>query len=136
MVNFKPTALGALFSGFKNQLVRINAANGDVVWDATFRGTIEKELVTRRAIIDLWIKGDKIFMYLDGLNVYDYNTGQKIWNATYENDMSKGGGFGGFLGGGQKEIYRTLADPLFTDNAVYLVCLEQEIEQNMLKNMI
>ncbi len=25
MVNFKPTALGALFAGFKNQLVRINA---------------------------------------------------------------------------------------------------------------
>ncbi len=123
MVNFKPTALGALFSGFKNQLVRINAANGDVVWDATFTGTIEKELVTRRAIIDLWVKGDKIFLYLDGLNVYDYKTGQKLWNATYENDMNKGGGLGGFLGGGQKEIYRTLADPLFTDNAVYLVLL-------------
>ena len=123
MVNFKPTALGALFSGFKNQLVRINAANGDVVWDATFTGTIEKELVTRRAIIDLWIKGDKIFMYLDGLNVYDYKTGQKLWAVTYENDMAKGGGFGGFLGGGQKEIYRALADPLFTDNAVYLVLL-------------
>lgn len=123
MVNFKPTALGALFSGFKNQLVRINASNGDVIWDATFTGTIEKELVTRRAIIDLWIKGDKIFMYLDGLNVYDYNTGQKLWAVTYENDMAKGGGFGGFLGGGQKEIYRTLANPLFTDNAVYLVLL-------------
>ena len=124
MVNFKPTALGALFSGFKNQLVRINAANGEVVWDATFTGSIEKELVTRRAIIDLWIKGDKIFLYLDGLNVYDYKTGQKLWAATYENDMAKGGGgFGGFLGGGQKEIYHTLADPLFTDNAVYLVLL-------------
>lgn len=123
MVNFKPTALGSLFSGFKNQLVRINAANGEVLWDATFTGSIEKELVTRRAIIDLWIKGDKIFMYLDGLNVYDYNTGQKLWAATYENDMNHGGGFGGLLGGGQKEIYRTLADPLFTDNAVYLVLL-------------
>ena len=58
MVNFKPTALGALFTGFKNQLVRINAANGEVLWDASFTGTVEKELVTRRAIIDLWVKGD------------------------------------------------------------------------------
>ena len=122
MVNFKPTALGALFSGFKNQLVRINAVNGDVVWDATFRGTIEKELVTRRAIIDLWIKGDKIFMYLDGMNVYDYNTGQKLWEATYENDM--GGSNGGLFSGGKRsKIYRTLADPLFTEDAVYLVML-------------
>jgi hypothetical protein len=122
MVNFKPTALGALFSGFKNQLVRINAANGDLVWDATFRGTIEKELVTRRAIIDLWIKGDKIFMYLDGMNVYDYKTGQKLWEATYENDMA--GSNGGLLSGGKRsKIYRTLADPLFTDDAVYIVML-------------
>ncbi|MGL2966519.1 outer membrane protein assembly factor BamB family protein [Flavobacterium sp. XGLA_31] len=122
MVNFKPTALGALFSGFKNQLVRINAANGEVLWDATFTGTIEKELVTRRAIIDLWIKGDKIFMYLDGMNVYDYNTGQKIWSVNYENDM--GGANGGLFSGGKRsKIYRTIADPLFTDDAVYIVIL-------------
>ncbi|TBX65368.1 hypothetical protein EZL74_12180 [Flavobacterium silvisoli] len=122
MVNFKPTALGALFSGFKNQLVRINAANGEVLWDATFLGTIEKELVTRRAIIDLWIKGDKIFMYLDGMNVYDYNTGQKIWNVNYENDMAGANG-GLFSGGKRSKIYRTIADPLFTDDAVYIVIL-------------
>lgn len=122
MVNFKPTALGALFSGFKNQLVRINAANGDVLWDATFTGTIEKELVTRRAIIDLWIKGDKIFMYLDGMNVYDYNNGQKLWSVNYENDMAGANG-GLFSGGKRSKIYRTIADPLFTEDAVYIVIL-------------
>jgi len=122
MVNFKPTALGALFSGFKNQLVRINAANGDILWDATFTGTVEKELVTRRAIIDLWIKGDKIFMYLDGMNVYDYNTGQKLWNVNYENDMAGANG-GLFSGGKRSKIYRTIADPLFTNDAVYIVIL-------------
>ncbi|WP_293894494.1 PQQ-binding-like beta-propeller repeat protein [Flavobacterium sp.] len=121
MVNFKPTALGALFSGFKNQLVRINASNGDVLWDATFTGSIEKELVTRRAIIDLWIKGDKIFMYLDGMNVYDYNTGQKLWSVNYENDMGGKGGL--FSNSAHKKYYRTIADPLFVDNAVYIVML-------------
>lgn len=122
MVNFKPTALGALFAGFKNQLVKINATNGDVVWDATFLGTIEKELVTRRAIIDLWIKGDKLFMYLDGLQVYNIANGQKLWEATYENDM-KGPGGSMFTKNKKSKIYRTLADPLFTENAVYLVML-------------
>ena len=111
-----------MFSGFKNPLVKINAANGDGVWDATFKGTIEKELVTRRAIIDLWIKGDKIFMYLDGLNVYESKTGQKLWEAVYENDMGGGGG-GMFSNSKEKKYYRTLADPLFTDDAVYLVML-------------
>lgn len=126
MVNFKPTAFGALFAGFKNQLVKLNASNGDVLWDATFLGTIEKELVTRRAIIDLWIKGDKLFMYLDGLQVYNMDNGQKLWSATYENDMDGGsGGFGtGLLKGNKRsKMYKTLAQPLFTDNAVYLVML-------------
>ena len=122
MVNFKPTALGALFAGFKNQLVKINATNGDVVWDATFRGTVEKELVTRRAIIDLWIKGDKLFMYLDGIQAYNINNGQKLWEAIYENDMQGANG-GMFSGGKRSKIYRTLAQPLFTDDAVYIVIL-------------
>lgn len=122
MVNFKPTALGALFAGFKNQLVKINASNGDVVWDATFLGTIEKELVTRRAIIDLWIKGDKLYMYLDGLQVYNIANGQKLWEATYENDM-KGPGGSMFSKNKKSKIYRALADPIFTEDAVYLVML-------------
>lgn len=122
MINFKPTALGALFAGFKNQLVKINASNGDVLWDATFLGTIEKELVTRRAIVDLWIKGDKLFMYLDGIQVYNMDNGQKLWEARYENDMQGSNG-GMFSGGKRSKIYRTLAQPLFTDNAVYIVML-------------
>ena len=122
MVNFKPTALGNLFAGFKNQLVRINATNGEVLWDATFIGAVEKELVTRRAIIDLWVKDDKIFVYLNGLMAYDYNNGQKLWESIYETDMG-GNGFSMFGGGGNKKIYRTLADPLFTNNAVYIVIL-------------
>ena len=122
MLNFKPTALGALFAGFKNQLVKINAANGDILWDATFTGTIEKELVTRKAIVDLWVKGDKLFMYLDGLQVYNMSNGQKLWEVTYENDMAGANG-GLFSGGKRSKIYRTIADPIFVDNAVYIVIL-------------
>ena len=122
MVNFKPTALGALFAGFKNQLVRINAVNGDIIWDATFTGFVEKELVTRRAVIDMWIKGDKLYLYINGLVVYNYENGQKLWESIYENDMDGDGG--GMLSGKKKsKIYRTIAKPLFTDNAVYIVIL-------------
>jgi len=122
LANFKPTALGALFAGFKNQLVRINASNGEILWDATFVGTVEKELVTRRAILDIWIKDNKVFLYLNGLMVYDYNNGQKLWEAIYENDMDGGGG-GMFSNTQSKKYYRTIAEPIFTDNAVYIVML-------------
>ena len=123
MINFKPTALGALFAGFKNQLVKLNAVNGEILWDATFTGIIEKELVTRRAIVDLWIKGDKLFLYLNGLQVYNHSNGQKLWEAVYENDIEKSSG-SSFLGNKSKKgFYRVMADPLFTDNAVYIVML-------------
>lgn len=122
MVNFKPTALGALFTGFKNQIVKVNAKNGDVIWDATFMRSIEKELVTKRAVVDLWLRDDKIFMYLNGLSVYDYKSGTKLWESVYENDMD--GGNGNFLTGKKRsKIYRTVADPLFTKDAVYIVIL-------------
>ncbi|MEO5912415.1 MAG: PQQ-binding-like beta-propeller repeat protein [Pelobium sp.] len=121
MLNYKPTFLGALISGFKNQLLKVNAANGEIVWDASFRGTIEKELVTRKPILDLWLKGDKVFLWLDGIQVFNANSGQKMWEVAYENDMSKNSKvpFGGSKT--QKEIYRTLAEPLFTEDAVYIV---------------
>ncbi|WP_298154301.1 PQQ-binding-like beta-propeller repeat protein [Flavobacterium sp.] len=123
MINFKPTALGALFAGYKNQMVRLNASNGEVLWDATFTGIIEKELVTRKPIVDMWIKGGKLYLHLNGLTVYDYSNGQQLWSAIYDDDM--GGSNGGGLFGSKKKTmyYHLIAEPLFTDNAVYLVIL-------------
>lgn len=123
MVNFKPTALAALFSGFKNQLVKINAANGEILWDATFRGVVEKELVTRKPVVDLNIVGDKLFMWMDGIQCFNLSNGQKIWDVTYENDISKSSN--GILGAGKKRTsyYHAIADPIYTDNAVYIVIM-------------
>lgn len=119
MFNYKPTLLAALFSGFKNQLVKIDAKNGEILWESNFRGIVEKELVTRKAVADLAVMGNRVYFWLDGLQTYDLANGQKIWEVVYENDMRKTGN--SLLGGSQKAIYRTLADPIFTDDAVYLV---------------
>lgn len=119
MINYKPTALAALFSGFKNQLVKINAANGEILWDATFRGAIEKKLVSREALVNLDIVGDKVYLWLDGLQCFNLDNGQKVWEVDYENDMNKSSGF---LGNKNKKgIYGTLADPIFTKDAIYIV---------------
>lgn len=120
MLNYKPTTMAALFAGFKNQLVRINAANGEILWDATFRGTVEKKLISREPLVDLKIVGNKVFLWLDGLQCYNIENGQKVWEVAYENDMTKSSGIP-FMGKTQKGIYGTLADPIFTDDAVYLV---------------
>lgn len=124
LVNFKPTALGALFAGFKNQIVKINAATGDVLWESTFRGTIEKELVTRRSIVEMWLKKDKLFLNVNGLMVFDYTTGKPLWEATFETDVESTNSGNSMFGGKKRtKIYRTISDPIYTDNAVYLVIL-------------
>lgn len=119
MVNYKPTALGALFTGFKNQFVRLNASNGEIKWDATFMGAVEKEIVTRKPLVKLNKVDDKIFLQLNGLQVFDYNSGQKLWAAVYETDEAGRKGFGS--GVMASAIYGAIADPLVKDNAVYLV---------------
>jgi hypothetical protein len=121
MLNYKPTFWSALFSAFKNQLVRINALNGQILWETEFRGTIEKKLITREPIVDLSIKGNKLFFWLVGLQTYDLNTGKKLWDVAYENDMEKQKkSVLGIGGRGSKGIYGALADPVFTDDAVYI----------------
>lgn len=122
MLNFKPTALAALFTGFKNQLVKINAANGEILWDATFRGIVEKELVTRKPVVDLTIVGDKLFMWMDGIQCFNIDNGQSIWDVTYENDITKNSG--GLIGKKTRtSIYGAIADPIYTDDAVYIVVI-------------
>lgn len=125
MINYKPTTLAALFSGFKNQLIRIDATNGQIKWEATYRGFVEKEVVTRKPLVKIYLRGDKVAVQLDGLQVFDAGTGKEIWHAVYETDQGVRQGFwnrgphgGKILKGG---MYGVIADPLFTDNAVYLV---------------
>jgi len=121
MLNYKPTFWSALFSAFKNQLVKINALNGEIIWDAEFRGTIEKKLITREPLVDMTIKGDKLFLWLDGLQAFDINNGKKLWDVAYENDAEQSKkGILGIGGRGTKGIYGTLAQPVYTNDAVYL----------------
>lgn len=121
MLNYKPEFWSALFSGFKNQMIRINALNGQIMWETDFKGTIEKKLITREPLVNLSIKGDKLFLWLNGLQAYDLNTGKKLWEVTYENDIEKQKkSVLGIGGRGSKGIYGVLAEPLFANDAVYI----------------
>ena len=43
MVNFMPTLLGSLFSGFKNQIAKIDLKTGEILWENTYIGLAEKK---------------------------------------------------------------------------------------------
>jgi outer membrane protein assembly factor BamB len=118
MLNYKPTALAALFSGFKNQIVKINAKNGDVVWDQTYAGLVEKKAVTREPLDHLKVENGKVFLYMNGMQVYDYNTGAQQWAAAFDGDQNVVSSpahsrrFG---------CYGVVAEPIISGNDVYVI---------------
>jgi hypothetical protein len=59
--------------------VRINVKNGDVLWDQTYRGVVEKKILTKEKIVDISVEEGKVFLYMNGIQVFDLNDGKPLW---------------------------------------------------------
>jgi outer membrane protein assembly factor BamB len=118
MLNYKPNGLSALFSGFKNQIMKINMKNGNVLWDQTYVGMVERKVITRTPTAHISVDNGKVFLYLNGLQVYDYNTGAQLWSAAYDftvnvvSPPSNAKRFG---------VYGAIAEPIISGNDVYIL---------------
>ncbi|MBI5218906.1 MAG: PQQ-binding-like beta-propeller repeat protein [Bacteroidia bacterium] len=126
MINYKPSTLAALFSGFKNQLVCINVTNGDIVWEATYRGAVERKIVTKEPVLNLYVKNDKVFLSLNGLQVYDLKTGQNLWSAAFDETPGVVPAPLGCIAFGAYDI---VAEPLVIGNDVYVVDFQNKRNQ-------
>ncbi len=134
MINMPRSFLGSLMKGFKNQIVKINAKNGDVVWDQTYRGIVEKKVVTRDPIVHFVIaEGNKLMLQLAGLQVFDYQTGKALWSATYDVSFEE---FARVKTPGRvlaKGVYGAVADPLYDGEFVYLLDFKSKSSQYLKK---
>lgn len=119
MVNFVPSALGALFSGFKNQIVRINMTNGEILWENTYIGRAEKKVITGEFIFELNVVDDKVFLRMNGMQVYDYNSGKNIWAAAF--DFTPDRVVGKPLGVKDFGVYGAVADPVIDGDFIYVL---------------
>jgi outer membrane protein assembly factor BamB len=119
MVNFVPSAPGALFSGFKNQIVRINMTNGEILWENTYIGRAEKKVITGEFIFELNVVDDKVFLRMNGMQVYDYNTGKNIWAAAF--DFTPDRVVGKPIGVRDFGVYGAVADPLIDGDYIYVL---------------
>jgi len=131
MLNYKPTALGALFKGFKNQLVKIDTKNGDVIWDAIYVGVVEKKVWTREPVVKLSLEGGKIFLTLNGLQVFDAKSGTQLWSCAYDINLAEevrapanARKFG---------VYDAIADPIISGNDVYIIDMKSRSKQYIRK---
>lgn len=130
MVNFMPSGLMALFTGFKNQIVRINMVNGEILWENSYIGRAEKKVLTGEFIFDLSRVEDKVFLRINGIQVYDYNTGASLWSAAFDftADVLKGP-----HGTKKFGVYGAVADPVVVGNDVYVLDMSNKRNQYVKK---
>ena len=131
MVNFKPTALEALFVGFKNQIARINLKNGEILWENTYIGLAEKKIISRQPIYNLSVSENKVFLRLNGMQVYDYKTGAKIWAAAY--DFTPERVVGKPIGVKAFGVYGAVADPVIDGQDIYVLDMQSRSKQYVKK---
>lgn len=114
LLNYK-TSWGALFSGYKNQLMKIKASTGELIWETEYFGVIPTKYYTGQIISKMYVEGDRVFCLINGMQVFDLKTGQKQWQADYDVYDHK-------IGLGAESFwYDGIAEPLVVGDEVYLV---------------
>jgi len=126
-VNFVPSALGALFSGFKNQIAKINLKNGDIVWENTYIGRAERKVISRDFLYDLILDGDKVILMMNGYQVYDYKTGSSLWSAAF--DYTPDGIANRPANAKKFGVYGAVADPVRVGNDLYVLDMSNKRNQ-------
>lgn len=137
-INVAPSALLSFFGRFKPVIARINLDNGDLKWSTPYYGIPEKKIVTKERVYDLRREGNKLFLELNGIQVFDFETGANLWSASYDatpdvkkpNTVNRFGSQSGFVSIG---VYETTADPVRVGNDVYIVETTKKRDQKIKK---
>ncbi len=131
MVNFVPGGLAAFFTGFKNQIARINMSNGEILWESVYIGRAERKIWTKEFVYKLDVIDDKVFLRLNGMQVYDYNTGANLWAAAF--DFTPGGVAKGPSGTKKLGVYGAVAPPFIVGEDIYVLDMSNKKNQYVKK---
>jgi len=132
MVNFIPEGLMALLSGFKNQIVRIDLKTGNLIWENTYTGRAERKVISKQFLYDLSVVDDKVFLRMNGMQVYDLNTGANVYSAAF--DFTPDGKIVGKPAGTKKfGVYHTVADPVIVGDDLYVLDMSSTKSQYVKK---
>lgn len=131
MVNFMPGNLAALFSGYKNQIAKIDLTNGNILWENSYVGRAERKVVSRDFMYDLDVHDDKVFLRMNGIQVYDLNTGANLYSAAFDYTPDK---LVGAPSGAKKfGVYNAVADPVVVGDDLYVLDMSSKKSQYVRK---
>ena len=119
MVNFVPDGLGALFTGFKNQIAKVDLDKGSIEWEATYIGRAERKVLTGEFLYDLNADGDRVYLMLNGVQVYDYKSGAQLWSAAF--DFTPDGIKGRPANAVKWGVYGGVAQPVTVGDDLYVL---------------
>lgn len=131
MVNFVPGNLAALFTGFKNQIVKIDLANGNILWENTYIGRAERKVISKEFLYDLDVVGDKVFLRMNGMQVYDLNTGANVYTAAFDYTPDKL--IGAPAGAKKFGVYHAVAEPVIVGDDLYVLDMSNKKSQYVKK---
>ncbi len=131
MVNFVPGNLAALFTGFKNQIVKIDLKNGNILWENTYVGRAEKKVISGEFLYELDLVDGKVFLRMNGMQVYDANTGANIYSAAF--DFTPDKIVGAPAGAKKFGIYHAVADPVVVGDDLYVLDMSNKKSQYVKK---
>lgn len=131
MVNFVPGGLAHLFTGFKNQIAKLNINNGEILWETTYIGRAERKVISRDFIYELEVIQDKVFLRLNGIQVYDLKTGANLWSAAF--DFTADGLVAKPAGTIKFGIYGAVAEPVVVDQDIYVLDMSNKRSQYVKK---
>lgn len=131
MVNFMPGGLAAIFSGFKNQIAKIDLANGNILWENTYIGRAERKVISKTFLYNLDVSGDKVFLRMNGMQVYDLNTGANLYSAAF--DFTPDKIVGAPAGAKKFGIYHAVADPVIAGDDLYVLDMSSKKSQYVKK---
>lgn len=131
LVNFMPGGLAAFFTGYKNQIARINMTNGEILWESTYIGRAEKTVITKEFLYTLDVHDEKVFLKMNGMQVYDFNTGANLWSAAF--DFTPGGLVKAPQGTKKFGVYGAVAPPYTDGDDIYVLDMTNKKNQYVKK---
>ena len=117
MLNYKAN-WAALFTGFKNQLMKVNASTGELVWETEYKGVVPTKYIGQMPISKMNVTDNRIYCVIEGIQVFDLTTGEKVWTAGYNSYDVK------IKLGGETYVYGGIPAPLVVGDDVYIVRME------------
>ena len=131
MVNFMPGNLAAFFTGYKNQIVKIDLNTGNILWENAYIGRAERKVVSGDFLYKLDVHDDKVFLRMNGIQVYDMNTGANVYSAAF--DFTPDKMVGSPAGAKKFGVYGAVADPVIVGDDLYVLDMSSKKSQYIKK---